>query len=155
MAVACRPYYKRSRRWLSENTEEMVKEKLQRVNEPGVVVKCLFDPMTMDDIPRQFASKREKPRPYYKQTFQPQQLAFRQASVIILCFNPSFNFWVNHVLLTFSDSQTNLLARAQTFSSYKHHNTVKVFIAPLLGRTLRGPKILTSYNWYKTSRVGS
>ena len=28
----------------------MVKEKLQRVNEPGVVVKCLFDPMTMDDI---------------------------------------------------------------------------------------------------------
>ena len=33
-----------------ENTEEMVKEKLQRVNEPGEVVKCLFDPMTMDDI---------------------------------------------------------------------------------------------------------
>jgi hypothetical protein len=34
-----------------ENTEEMVKEKLQRVNEPDVVVKCLFDPMTnMDDI---------------------------------------------------------------------------------------------------------
>ena len=31
-----------------ENTEEMVKEKLQRVNEPGEVVKCLFDPMTMD-----------------------------------------------------------------------------------------------------------
>jgi hypothetical protein len=28
-----------------ENTEEMVKEKLQRVNEPGEVVKCLFDPM--------------------------------------------------------------------------------------------------------------
>jgi hypothetical protein len=25
-----------------ENTEEMGKEKLQRVNEPGVVVKCLF-----------------------------------------------------------------------------------------------------------------
>jgi hypothetical protein len=55
-------------------------------------------------------------------------LAFRQASVIILCFNPSFNFWVNHVLLTFIDKQTNLLARAQTFSSYKHHNTVKVLI---------------------------
>ena len=31
-----------------ENTEEMVKEKLQRVNEPGEVVKCLFDPLTMD-----------------------------------------------------------------------------------------------------------
>jgi hypothetical protein len=28
----------------------MVKKKLQRVNEPDVVVKCLFDPMTMDDI---------------------------------------------------------------------------------------------------------
>jgi hypothetical protein len=53
-------------------------------------------------------------------------LAFRQTSVIILCFNPSFNFWVNHVLLTFIDRQTNLLARAQTFSSYKHHNTVKI-----------------------------
>ena len=40
-----------------ENTEEMVKgvkEKLQRVNEPGVVVKCLFDPMTMDDIADNF-----------------------------------------------------------------------------------------------------
>jgi hypothetical protein len=35
---------------MHENAEEMVKEKLQRVNEPGVVVKCLFDPMTMDDI---------------------------------------------------------------------------------------------------------
>ena len=33
-----------------ENTEEMVKEKLQRVNELGEVVKCSFDPMTMDDI---------------------------------------------------------------------------------------------------------
>ena len=38
----------------SENTEEMVKEKLQRVNEPGEVVKCLFDPMTMDDIADNF-----------------------------------------------------------------------------------------------------
>ena len=31
-------------------------------------------------------------------------------------------------MLTFIDKQTNLLARAQTFSSYKHHNTVKVLI---------------------------
>jgi hypothetical protein len=36
------------RKRMHENTEEMVKEKLQRVNEPGVAVKCLFDPMTMD-----------------------------------------------------------------------------------------------------------
>ena len=36
------------RKRMHENTEEMVKDKLQRVNEPGVVVKCLFDPMTMD-----------------------------------------------------------------------------------------------------------
>jgi hypothetical protein len=28
----------------------MVKKKLQRVNELDVVVKCLFDPRTMDDI---------------------------------------------------------------------------------------------------------
>jgi hypothetical protein len=38
------------RKRMHENTEEVVKEKLQRVNEPGVVVKCLFDPTTMDDI---------------------------------------------------------------------------------------------------------
>ena len=37
-----------------ENTVEMVKEKLQRVNEPGEVVKCLFGPMTMDDIADNF-----------------------------------------------------------------------------------------------------
>ena len=37
------------RKRMHENAEElMVKEKLQRVNEPGVVVKCLFDPMTVD-----------------------------------------------------------------------------------------------------------
>ena len=42
------------RKRMHENTEEVVKEKLQRVNEPGVVVKCLFDPMTMDDIADNF-----------------------------------------------------------------------------------------------------
>ena len=37
------------RKRMPENAEElMVKEKLQRVNKPGVVVNCLFDPMTMD-----------------------------------------------------------------------------------------------------------
>jgi hypothetical protein len=90
---------------MHENAEEMVKEKLQRVNEPGVVVKCLFDPMTMDDIEdiaENFTAEnlRNASHIKHKQTFQPQQLAFRQASVIILCFNLSFNFWVNHVLLT-------------------------------------------------------
>ena len=44
-----------------ENTEEMVKEKLQRVNEPGEVVKCLFDPMTMDDIADNFPENFETP----------------------------------------------------------------------------------------------
>ena len=34
---------------MHEKAEDlMVKEKLQRVNEPGVVVKCVFDRMTVD-----------------------------------------------------------------------------------------------------------
>ena len=36
------------RKCMHESTAEMVREKLQRVNEPGVVVKCLFDSTTMD-----------------------------------------------------------------------------------------------------------
>jgi hypothetical protein len=73
-------------------------------------------------------------------------LGFRQASVIILRFNPSFNFWVNHVLLTFIDRQTNLLARAQTFSSYKHHNTViKVLIG--IYYTPQGTTCFVSEAW--------
>ena len=58
-------------------------------------------------------------------------------------FNASFNFWVNHVLLTFIDRQTNLLARAPTFSSYKHHNTVKV----LIGITPQGTIGFVSEAW--------
>jgi hypothetical protein len=51
--------------------------------------------------------------------------------------------WVNHVLLTFIDIQTNLLARAQTFSSYKHHSTVKV----LIGITPQGTICFVSEAW--------
>ena len=41
----------------------------------------------------------------------------KKTTVIIDCFE------------IFIDRPSNLLARAQTFSSYKHHNTVKVLIA--------------------------
>jgi hypothetical protein len=51
--------------------------------------------------------------------------------------------WVNHVLLTFVDRPTDLLARAQTFSSYKHHYTVKV----LIGITPQGTICFVSEAW--------
>ena len=47
------------------------------------------------------------------------------------CFQQSFGKKVTVIIDCFEifiDSSWNLLARAQTFSSYKHHNTVKVFI---------------------------
>ena len=45
-----------------------------------------------------------------------QQSFGKKVTVIIDCFE------------IFIDRPSNLLARAQTFSSYKHHNTVKVLI---------------------------
>ena len=46
----------------------------------------------------------------------------KKTTVIIDCFE------------VFIDRPSNLLARAQTFSTYKHHNTIKV----LIGITLQG-----------------
>lgn len=48
-----------------------------------------------------------------------------------LCFQQAFGTKVTVVIDCFGifiDKPTNLLARAQTFSSYKHHNTIKVLI---------------------------
>ena len=51
------------------------------------------------------------------------QYAFgKQVTVIIDCFE------------VFIDRPTNLLVRAQTFSNYKHHNTIKI----LIGITAQG-----------------
>ena len=55
----------------------------------------------------------------------------RKATVIIDCFE------------VFIDRPTNLLARAQTFSSYKHHNTLKV----LIGITPQGTVCFVSEAW--------
>ena len=47
------------------------------------------------------------------------------------CFNDSFGLKTSVVIDCFEvfiDRPSNLLARAQTFSNYKHHNTVKVLI---------------------------
>lgn len=44
---------------------------------------------------------------------------------------------------TFIDRPSNLRARAQTFSSYKHHNTVKV----LIGITPQGTVCFVSDAW--------
>ena len=55
----------------------------------------------------------------------------RKTTVLIDCFE------------IFIDRPTNLLARAQTFSSYKHHNTVKV----LIGITPQGTICFVSETW--------
>ena len=54
-----------------------------------------------------------------------------KTSVIIDCFE------------VFIDRPSNLLARAQTFSNYKHHNTVKV----LIGITPQGTISFVSEAW--------
>ena len=55
----------------------------------------------------------------------------RKVTVIIDCFE------------VFIDKPTNLMARAQTFSSYKHHNTIKV----LIGITPQGTVSFVSEAW--------
>ena len=48
-----------------------------------------------------------------------------------MCFQYAFGKKVTVVIDCFEvfiERPSNLLARAQTFSSYKHHNTVKVLI---------------------------
>ncbi|XP_067046339.1 uncharacterized protein [Acropora muricata] len=55
----------------------------------------------------------------------------KKTTVIIDCFE------------VFIEKPTNLLARAQTFSSYKHHNTVKV----LIGITPQGSISFVSKAW--------
>ena len=60
------------------------------------------------------------------------QYAFgKQVTVIIDCFE------------VFIERPTNLLARAQTFSNYKHHNTIKI----LIGITPQGTVCLVSEAW--------
>ena len=59
------------------------------------------------------------------------RLNFPKCVVIIDCF------------VIFFERPTNLLARAQTYSSYKHHNTVKC----LIGVTPQGTVSYTSDGW--------
>ena len=60
------------------------------------------------------------------------QYAFgKEVTVIIDCFE------------VFIERPTNLLARAQTFSNYKHHNTIKI----LIGITPQGTICFVSEAW--------
>ena len=60
------------------------------------------------------------------------QYAFgKQVIVTIDCFE------------VFIDTPRNLLARAQTFSNYKHHNTIKI----LIGITPQGAVCFLSQAW--------
>ena len=62
------------------------------------------------------------------------------------CFQQSFGKKVTVITDCFEifiDRPSNLLARAQTFSSYKHHNTVKV----LIGITPQGTISFVSKAW--------
>ena len=63
-----------------------------------------------------------------------------------MCFQQAFGKTVTVVIDCFEvfiDRPTNLLARAQTFSSYKHHNTIKV----LIGITPQGTISFISQAW--------
>ena len=62
------------------------------------------------------------------------------------CFIDSFGFKTTVIIDCFEifiDKPTNLMARAQTYSNYKHHNTVKV----LIGITPQGTISLVSEAW--------
>ena len=62
------------------------------------------------------------------------------------CFVDSFGYKTTVIIDCFEifiDRPTNLLARAQTFSNYKHHNTVKV----LIGISLQGTISFVSEAW--------
>ena len=62
------------------------------------------------------------------------------------CFKYSFGNKVTVIIdcfESFIDRPSNLLARAQTFSSYKHHNTAKV----LIGITPQGTISFASNSW--------
>lgn len=62
------------------------------------------------------------------------------------CFNDSFGLRTSVIrdcFEVFIDRQTNLLARAQTYSNYKHYNTVKV----LIGITPQGAISFVSEAW--------
>ena len=63
-----------------------------------------------------------------------------------MCFQQAFGKTVTVVIDCFEvfiDRPTNLLARTQTFSSYKHHNTIKV----LIGITPQGTISFISQAW--------
>ena len=48
-----------------------------------------------------------------------------------------------HYFEGFIERPTNLLARTQTFSNYKHHNTIKI----LIGSTPQGTVCFVSETW--------
>ena len=63
-----------------------------------------------------------------------------------MCFKQAFGNKVTVIIACFEvfiDRPTNLLARAQTFSSYKHHNTIKI----LIGITPQGTISYVSDAW--------
>lgn len=63
-----------------------------------------------------------------------------------MCFHYAFGKKVTVIIDCFEvfiEKPTNLLARAQTFSSYKHHNTIKI----LIGITLQGTVSFVSETW--------
>ena len=63
-----------------------------------------------------------------------------------MCFKYTFGNKVTVIMDCFEafiEKPTNLLARAQTFSSYKHHNTIKI----LIGITPQGSISFVSEAW--------
>ena len=98
--------------------------------------------VSLPTVSRMFSSwldSRVSPLIYWpdrNQVWETMPMCFQQAfgkkeTVVIDCFE------------VFIDRPTNLLARAQTFSSYKNHNTIKV----LIGITPRGTISFISQAW--------
>lgn len=68
-----------------------------------------------------------------------------------MCFRYAFGNKVTVIINCFEifiEKPTNLLPRAQTFSSYKHHITIKV----LIGITPQGTVSFVSEAWGKNLR---
>ena len=66
--------------------------------------------------------------------------------IMPVCFQYSFCKKVTviiHCFEVFIEKPSNLLARAQTFSNYKHHNTIQI----LIGITLQGSISFVSESW--------
>ena len=81
---------------MDKETDEIVAEKLKKVNEPGVVVKALpmdSEMVDIEDIDEKLPENLS--HAITQKMFKERQPLLRQAKAIILCFNPSLFFSID------------------------------------------------------------